>query len=159
MATEQSTSPADAPQFSSEEMETEELTLESGAKITIGRPKGSAAAKQQVEAAKKDNAEVMYSHGPSFTLPMNWQAGSEGFTDSDCKSRTGISQWGVQVGGLVFKYQIWFVTDQTYDYQFQDQSNQWYDCDVWLKGAHYVDYNSAQISRIYVDDPSLASAG
>ncbi|KIX98560.1 uncharacterized protein Z520_05861 [Fonsecaea multimorphosa CBS 102226] len=139
MSSEQS----NAPQFANEkDMETEEVTLQSGEKVTIGRPKGSAAAKAEIQAAMKDNPQVMEAHGPGFTLDVNWPAGQSGSTTPEFQSRTGISKWSIQTGGTFFKYRVWFETDQTYDYQFQDQTHQWYECNVWLKGGHYVDYNS-----------------
>jgi hypothetical protein len=84
----------------------------------------------------------MDSHGPGFTLPVKWEAGSSGTTEPGFHSRTGISKWGIAIGGTVYKYRAWFITDQTYDFQFQDESHQWYECNVWLNGSHYVDYNS-----------------
>ena len=139
------------PSFASEALfETEEVTTESGEKYIIGRPKGSNAAQEKAEAAKKEDSNVADDHGPSFDLGVNWPAGSSGGTDSGFASRTGISNYSVPIGGWIFKYRVWFVTDQTYYYEFQDETNQSYPCDVIIPGVHYVDYNSSRPNIVKV---------
>ncbi|KAF2869592.1 hypothetical protein BDV95DRAFT_608436 [Massariosphaeria phaeospora] len=151
----QSSEQPPVPDFAAgQEFETEEVTLENGTKYTIGRPKGSAVAYEKAQAAKAakedDDADVLDSHGPSFELDVDWRAGSGGPTDSGFRSRTGISQYHVPIGGVLYKYRVWITTDQSYYYEFQDEGHQSYPLDVVLNGSHYVDYNSKQPNIIKV---------
>lgn len=134
-------------QVSDEHLEFTEYTTESGDKFRVGRPKGSTEAKEKADAGTGDDVG---SHGEPFTLDVNWPANGSGNTDSGFYSRTGISSWNVPVGGVWYKYRVSFNTDQTYDFQFQDEGQQWYECNVYKNGWHYVDYNSSQPNIIRV---------
>ncbi|USP78045.1 hypothetical protein yc1106_05319 [Curvularia clavata] len=134
-------------QIPDEQLEFTEYTTENGEKFRIGRPKGSTEAKEKADASTSDDVGT---HGEPFTLDVKWPSNSSGSTDPGFYSRTGIKDWNVSVGGVFFKYRISFNTDQTYDFQFQDESQQWYECNVYVGGWHSVDYNSDQPNIIRV---------
>lgn len=130
-----------------EQLEFTEYTTKGGEKFRVGRPKGSAEAKEKADANASDDVGA---HGEPFTLDVNWPANGGGGTDDGFYSRTGIRSWSVPVGGFWYKYRVSFYTDQTYDFQFQDEGQQWYECNVFVPGWHYVDYNSDQPNIIRV---------
>ena len=132
------------PAFAAEQKyETLEVTPDSAEKYAVGRPEGSAAAQEKVEEDRKNSSNVDEGHGSAFKINVDWSAGSHGDTANDFRSRTGISQWNIIIGGWVFKYRVWFYTDQTYNYTFVDRSGDTYQCNVYSQGAHYVDFNSS----------------
>ena len=132
------------------DFEVEEYTNDQGEKFCIGRPKGSAEVKAKIDASDDDKVG---SHGASFNVNVNWSPPNSGYTDSGFASQTGITHWNVINGGSVFTYRITFDCNQTYDYFFQDATNEKsgkYECNVWKSGTHYVDYNSSKPDIISV---------
>lgn len=117
----------------------EEKTTDSGEKYQIGRPQGS------------ENVGEPDSHGPPFSIPVNWVPGSDWqYTDDDFRGRTGISRWKITVGGFIYHYQLFFDTDQTYNYTFTDKTGQGYGNNVFVAGVHSINYNSNQPTIVLV---------
>ena len=145
----------------SQRYEVTELTTASGKKYSIGRPVGSAAAEARASTeiasitANREAGQPQSFHGPAFPMQtLKWKANSGGTevtrddwgnitSRSEINLITGIELWDVSVGGLIWKFRVYFTTSQTYTFWFRDADGDEYQCNVFVaSGNHYVDYNS-----------------
>ena len=84
-----------------------------------------------------------------FGVDVDWSVdGIWHETKSDLKSLTGISSYCVSKNDnfvRIYDYTIAFYTGETYDYHFEDETGDRYECDVCqnlFNTSHYVSYNS-----------------
>ncbi|KAI0420537.1 hypothetical protein F5X98DRAFT_331215 [Xylaria grammica] len=115
-----------------------------------------------VEAAKEISAkggegetEGIVRAKADFGVDVNWPVDDTVHnTTSDFKDKTGISNYLVGKNtewGHVYDYYIVFNTDETYDYYFEDETGNRYECNVWVTSwSHYVCYNSNKPTIINV---------
>ncbi|KIM35554.1 hypothetical protein M413DRAFT_449695 [Hebeloma cylindrosporum] len=90
-----------------------------------------------------------------FGVDVNWPVDGKWYqTSSDFKSLTGITNYMVSKNDsfiAIFDYVISFKTDESYDYHFEDETGDRYECNVYLTSTtHYISYNSKKPTIINI---------
>ncbi|MCJ1402855.1 hypothetical protein MMC11_006076 [Xylographa trunciseda] len=113
-----------------------------GVKYEVGQPKPK----------EETDAEVMVkSHGPSFNVPVYWVPGGNWQdTSPDFANEIGITRWKITNTGIIWTYELFFDTNQTYNCTFTDKTGQGYGNNAFQTGVHSVNYNS--------DSPTIVQA-
>jgi hypothetical protein len=83
-----------------------------------------------------------------FSVHVDWPIKKESEewinVSAEIGDKTGITRYRLLSSpGMLYNYTLEFYCTLHYDYFFVDQSGDKYQCDVWAKGKHYINYNSS----------------
>lgn len=84
-------------------------------------------------------------HGPDFNgAGVKWGTWTNGDTSADAKSKTGVIWYSLNKvpWHRPFKWRLTVNINDTYDYNFKDESSDTYSLSCCQTGMHYVDFNS-----------------
>ncbi|KAF7333100.1 hypothetical protein MVEN_00136700 [Mycena venus] len=101
----------------------------------------------------KDATGGKFSRAP-FGIDVNWPVANttswQG-TQSDVQTIAGITQYALyQTTNPLYPYILWFTNTEHYDYFFYDQTGDSYQVDTWRDGSHWVQYNSAKPTILFI---------
>ena len=126
-----------------ENIEWKEFTSKDGKKFEVGFPKGEA------------SDEAAFAPAPTksnFGICLNWIVGDCGWkqTAGNVQATASITSYALCPNTGAWKYILYFVNTQHYNYYFYDQTGDYYQVNTFRNGSHYVRYNSDKPTIVFV---------
>jgi hypothetical protein len=137
-------------------IEWEDRISENGKPFRIGRkinaedaaPKEATTGEKAVESKKPFDINVRWQITSFNPYPILWVP-----TDDPARGTAAITRyniWDSLSAGIIYRFGLTFTCTEHYDYYFTDATGDKYQCNVFVNGDHYINYNSADPTILHI---------